>query len=89
MIHKFYVFITRYAPRLRKHVYRFAYNVMSRFILSGEPITFLNYGYADDNTEEFRENLEAPDREDHLSIRLYSQLLDDIPISGRRVLDVG
>lgn len=89
MIHNFYAFITSYAPHLRKHAFRFAYNVMSRFIFSGEPIAFLNYGYADDNTEMFRENLKAPDREDHLSIRLYSRLLDEIPIAHKRVMDVG
>ncbi len=89
MIHKLYVFVASYAPRLRKQAFRLAYNVMSRFIFSGEPIAFLNYGYADDDTEMFRENLKAPDREDHLSIRLYSRLLDGIPIVGKRVLDVG
>jgi len=89
MIHKFYAFITSYAPHLRKHAFRFAYNGMSRFIFSGEPIAFLNYGYADDTTEMFRENLKAPDREDHLSIRLYSRLLDEIPIAHKRVMDVG
>ena len=89
MIHKFYVFITSYAPQLRKHAFRFAYNVISRFILSEEPIAFLNYGYADDNTEMFLENLKARDRGDHLSIRLYSRLLDGVPIADKRVLDVG
>ena len=89
MIHKFYVFITSYAPQLRKHAFRFAYNIMSRFIFSEEPIVFLNYGYADDNTEIFLENLKARDRGDHLPIRLYSRLLDGVPIADKRVLDVG
>ena len=88
MIHKLFAYITSYAPHLRKHALRFAYNAMSRFVFSDKPITFLNYGYADDDTEVFRENLEAADRENHLSIRLYARLLDEIPIADRRVLDV-
>ncbi|MBI2522300.1 MAG: methyltransferase domain-containing protein [Bdellovibrio sp.] len=88
-MHRILTLISKFFPflKLKALYYRGMYQLMAKAYGQEKEWTFMNYGYIPESGQSLK--LEQCDEHNRPYIELYQQLVQDISLQGKRVLEVG
>lgn len=84
---KYVVNYCEFPAFVRRPMWRIWHNILNRFDRDSS-VRFMNYGYADLNSEE-RLELKKNDEKNRYCIQLYNHVVKEINLKGKNVLEVG
>jgi ubiquinone/menaquinone biosynthesis C-methylase UbiE len=88
MLTKAFLTLTRHSPAARKALWRAWYDFLGRRYRA-EEWTFMNYGYAPTAKDDPGIRLAREDEPDRYCAQLYHHLASQVPLKGKRVVEVG
>jgi ubiquinone/menaquinone biosynthesis C-methylase UbiE len=85
---RIYLRLCAVIPGFRKKTSKWMYQAMARF-LKEKQWTYMNYGYASISGYELKPMLEISDEKHRLSYQLYHQLIAEIDLENKSILEIG
>jgi ubiquinone/menaquinone biosynthesis C-methylase UbiE len=88
MIENIFIFLTQVSPKIKRKLWRWWYEFLANSYQKSD-WQFMNYGFADLNSELKPLNLTSEEEENRYFIQLYQYVTSATNLEGKKVLEVG
>lgn len=88
MIENIFIFLTQLSPKIKRKLWRWWYEFLANSYQKSD-WEFMNYGFANINSELKTLNLTSEDEKNRYFIQLYQYVTSAINLEGKKVLEIG